>query len=261
MTALFAENDLTAFSSWPAARRAEFQDMVSVLDEIALQFHLSVGGVHDGTAAPLSPEQERLFREALPMLEKLTTAGFSQITHHLIQMLEAFIPVDPPETFRLIAHAVSDLGAVWLWGRVDGIRSRGPGCGALLSGSPRGIRGEQSPRRSDGLLRRLRASRMAEHSSAHVPPWRDLAVSRSGSVSDAGEVKGSEPSTATVARIFLQQVRFLEAQVSGSTVTMGPSVASLDVRTPRSKSRGVLQSRYTSVPSARASASSMSTPR
>ncbi len=106
MTALSTENDPTAFSSWPAARRAEFQDMVSVLDEIALRFHLSVGGVHDATTAPLSPEQVRLFREALPMLEKLTTAGFSQITHHLIQMLEAFIPVDPPETFRLIAHAV-----------------------------------------------------------------------------------------------------------------------------------------------------------
>jgi hypothetical protein len=106
MTALAAESNLTAFSSWPAARRSEFQDIVSILDEIALRFHLSVGGVHDGTIAPLSPEQMRLFREALPMLEKLTTAGFSQITHHLIQMLEAFIPVDPPETFRLIAHAV-----------------------------------------------------------------------------------------------------------------------------------------------------------
>jgi hypothetical protein len=106
MTVLSAENDPAAFSSWPAALRAEFQDMVSVLDEIALRFHLSVGGIHDGTAAPLSPEQVRLFREVLPMLEKLTTAGFSQITHHLIQMLEAFIPVDPPETFRLIAHGV-----------------------------------------------------------------------------------------------------------------------------------------------------------
>jgi hypothetical protein len=94
MTALAAESDLTAFSSWPAARRSEFQDIVSILDEIALRFHLSVGGVHDETIAPLSPEQMRLFREALPMLEKLTTAGFSQITHHLIQMLEAFIPVD-----------------------------------------------------------------------------------------------------------------------------------------------------------------------
>jgi hypothetical protein len=106
MTALSAENDPTAFSSWPAPRRTEFQDMVSVLDEIALRFHLSVAGVHDATTAPLSPEQVRFFREALPMLEKLTTAGFSQITHHLIQMLEAFIPVDPPETFKLIAHAV-----------------------------------------------------------------------------------------------------------------------------------------------------------
>jgi hypothetical protein len=98
-------------ANWPGDAegllvRAEFQDMVSVLDEIALRFHLSVGGIHDATAAPLSPEQVRLFHEALPMLETLTTAGFSQITHHLIQMLEAFIPVDPPETFRLIAQAV-----------------------------------------------------------------------------------------------------------------------------------------------------------
>jgi hypothetical protein len=95
MTTLSTENDPTAFSSWPAERRAEFQEMVSVLDEIALRFHLSVGSVHDVTTAPLSFEQVRLFREALPILEKLTTAGFSQITHHLIQMLEAFIPVDP----------------------------------------------------------------------------------------------------------------------------------------------------------------------
>ncbi len=106
MTALSAENDLTAFSSWPAARRAEFQDMVSVLDEIALRFHLSVAGVHDATAAPLSPEQVRLFRETLPMLEKLTTARI--LPNHAPSHSDAgsFHSGHPPETFRLIAHAV-----------------------------------------------------------------------------------------------------------------------------------------------------------
>ena len=136
MTALSTENDLTAFSSWLVARRAEFQDMVSILDEIALRFHLSVGGVHDATAAPLSPEQVRLFREALPMLEKLTTAGFSQITHHLTQMLEAFIPAEPAETFRLIAHAVRTSERYGYGVEFDGIRSRGPDRGAVSWGLP-----------------------------------------------------------------------------------------------------------------------------
>jgi hypothetical protein len=61
--------------------------------------------VHDGSN-PLSPPQIRLFDETLPLLEKLSGAGFSQITHHLVQMLESFVAVEPPKVFELIAKAV-----------------------------------------------------------------------------------------------------------------------------------------------------------
>jgi hypothetical protein len=64
-----------------------------------------VSGVHDGSN-PLSPPQIRLFDETLPLLEKLSGAGFSQITHHLVQMLESFVAVEPPKVFELIAKAV-----------------------------------------------------------------------------------------------------------------------------------------------------------
>jgi len=105
MRRLAAENDLNAFSSWPEASRVEYQEMVSVVEEIALRLHLSVSGVHDGSN-PLSPPQIRLFDETLPLLEKLSGAGFSQITHHLVQMLESFVAVEPPKVFELIAKAV-----------------------------------------------------------------------------------------------------------------------------------------------------------
>jgi len=47
-----------------------------------------------------------LFNEALPLFERLSGAIVAPIAHHLIQALEAFIPLDPPRVFALIARSI-----------------------------------------------------------------------------------------------------------------------------------------------------------
>jgi hypothetical protein len=82
--------------------------MVEVVTEIAMRLHFEAAGAgnHAGQQVEPSAAQIRLFRESEPLLVRLSDVFVPQVAHHLIQMVEAFISVDPKLVFALIANAV-----------------------------------------------------------------------------------------------------------------------------------------------------------
>ena len=45
------------------------------------------------------PQQERFYRELSSTIDRLSAVGIPSGVHHLIEMLEAFIPIDPKRFF------------------------------------------------------------------------------------------------------------------------------------------------------------------
>ena len=102
-----ARLDLRNFNSWPGSDQTTVRDMFGVLDEVSLRLHFATGNHHGVTAqTEISPQLVRLYWEAQPILNRLANAIVAPIAHHLIQMLETFIPIDPAGVFQLMAQAV-----------------------------------------------------------------------------------------------------------------------------------------------------------
>lgn len=100
-----ARLDLRSFNSWPAADQTVVRDMFGILDEVSLRLQFATGN-HHGPPPEVSPPLARLYWEARPIVSRLATAIVVPVAHHLIQMLETFIPTDPAGVFELIAQAV-----------------------------------------------------------------------------------------------------------------------------------------------------------
>jgi hypothetical protein len=103
-----ARLDLRNFSDWPDADQATVRNMFGILDEVSLRLHFATGNHHGIHSQPsdLSPQLIRVYHEAKPILSRLANAIVAPIAHHLIQTLEAFIPIDPAGVFALVALAV-----------------------------------------------------------------------------------------------------------------------------------------------------------
>jgi hypothetical protein len=100
--------DLKKLSSWPSGTQETVRSMFRILDEVTMRLYFVSGMHRDGVSPPMKPsdEQIRLYREALPLLERLSSVIVASVAHHLIQTLEAFVSVDPMKIFALIARSV-----------------------------------------------------------------------------------------------------------------------------------------------------------
>lgn len=54
----------------------------------------------------VSPQPKRFYQEAHAILDGLAGAAFLNVTHHLLQTLEHFIPVDPRDVFLRIHRVI-----------------------------------------------------------------------------------------------------------------------------------------------------------
>ncbi len=97
--------DLRNFSSWPEADQTAVRDMFGILDEVALRLQFATGN-HHGPPSEVSPQLARLYWETRPIVSRLANAIVVPVAHHLIQMLETYIPIDPAGVFELVAQAV-----------------------------------------------------------------------------------------------------------------------------------------------------------
>jgi hypothetical protein len=51
-------------------------------------------------------EQERFYRELTPTIDRLSTIGLASMVHHLVEMLELFVPLDPRRVFLQVSALV-----------------------------------------------------------------------------------------------------------------------------------------------------------
>jgi hypothetical protein len=100
--------DILKFNTWPETDQAAVRGMFGILDEVSLRLYFAAGTHSDGSAPTddISHERTRLYWEAKSILARLANASLAPIAHHLIQTLEAFIPLDPSGVFDLIAQSV-----------------------------------------------------------------------------------------------------------------------------------------------------------
>jgi hypothetical protein len=104
---IYADYDLAQSREWPPQLVSRVQALNSVLDDMAMRTYFASGGNDntDCTQEELA-RRRRLYRELMPMLDRLAECGVVHSAYYLIQALEHFIPADPAGVFRLIVKSV-----------------------------------------------------------------------------------------------------------------------------------------------------------
>lgn len=99
--------DMGSFNTWPSDDQAVVRSMFGLLNEVSQRMHFATGN-HHGVVQQieLTPQLVRFYQETKPIVSRLANAIVAPIAHHLIQMLEMFIPLDPAGVFERIAQAV-----------------------------------------------------------------------------------------------------------------------------------------------------------
>ncbi|PLZ01141.1 hypothetical protein CY652_17825 [Burkholderia sp. WAC0059] len=104
---IYAEHDVAKSREWPSEVVSRAQALSGVLDDMALRIYFASGGNNnaDHTREELA-RRWRLYRELMPVLDRLAECSVVHTAYYLIQALENFIQADPPSVFRLIVKSV-----------------------------------------------------------------------------------------------------------------------------------------------------------
>lgn len=101
------------FNVWPEAEQKKAQSLVRLIDDIGRQVYFASGafdsrrqGRTDGERSLTPEERERFYREAGLIFDELADVGLPSLAHHLLETLEAFIPLDPCGVFLWIGRVV-----------------------------------------------------------------------------------------------------------------------------------------------------------
>jgi hypothetical protein len=95
--------------------RVQFEALAKLTSSIATEIYFASGAHQPNNAGPpaiRSQEQERFYREADGVFDKLAAVGLPGLAHHLTETMEMFIPVDPAGVFLRIA-AIVRAGRTW----------------------------------------------------------------------------------------------------------------------------------------------------
>ncbi|HHT8834235.1 ATP-binding protein [Burkholderia cenocepacia] len=104
---IYSEHDPTKSRDWPLEVVSKAQALNSVLDDMALRIYFASGGSNDADGSHTELGRRwRLYRELVPVLDRLAECSVVHTAYYLIQSLENFIPTDPAGVFRLIVKSV-----------------------------------------------------------------------------------------------------------------------------------------------------------
>jgi len=103
---IWTENGLDRAASWPESEREKLSEMFKVMDQITMRLCFAAGAQNGGAPVPDTAEHRRFYQDVKPLLTRLADVMFVHVAHYLIQTLEAFIEIDPPGVFELIARSV-----------------------------------------------------------------------------------------------------------------------------------------------------------
>lgn len=100
------------FKQWPQQNQDKAKSLAQLIDRIGTHVYFT-SGAHDSqrqsgsvAAQRPKPESERFYREATTILDELAEAALPSVTHHLVETLEFFIPIDPRGVFLRIGQVV-----------------------------------------------------------------------------------------------------------------------------------------------------------
>ncbi len=101
------------FNDWSQQDQNSARSFARLIDLLARDVYFASGSYNSkrrnqtDIVQTLNREKiERFYREASPILDELADIGFPSVTHHLIETLEAFIPIDPSGVFLRIGRVV-----------------------------------------------------------------------------------------------------------------------------------------------------------
>jgi len=98
--------------TWPKEEQEKVVALLRIIDTLAKQVYYASGAFDQKkrrkipTRKPLTKEQERFYRESAPLIDELAEIALPSVTHHLLEMLEVFIPLDPRDVFLRIGRIV-----------------------------------------------------------------------------------------------------------------------------------------------------------
>lgn len=103
------------YAEWPEKEKARLKSLLQLIDSCGDQIYFG-SGAHakrsqrdGGKSEKLVPEDamRRFYAEGAPIIERLAQSGLPSVTHHLLETLEVFIPIDPAGVFVRIGQVIT----------------------------------------------------------------------------------------------------------------------------------------------------------
>jgi hypothetical protein len=103
-----------SLNEWPQEHQESAQKFARLIDHLAREIYFASGVYNNKKQKQTDAAEklkhlpvERFYKEAGPILDELADIGFPSVTHHLLETLEAFIPLDPRGVFLRLGRVVS----------------------------------------------------------------------------------------------------------------------------------------------------------
>jgi hypothetical protein len=105
-TSLLAQSQT---EEWPESATEVLRGVAHLVDHCASELYFASGvfsGGQNEEKRITFEEQERFYRELTPTIDRLSTIGLASMVHHLVEMLELFVPLDPRRVFLQVSALV-----------------------------------------------------------------------------------------------------------------------------------------------------------
>ncbi len=103
----------SAFNDWSTYDQERAKSLTRLVDHVGGEVYFASGAYDTKDKDRTEEEQaltrkrvERFYSESGLVLDELTRVGLPNVTHHLLETLEAFIPLDPRGVFLRITRVV-----------------------------------------------------------------------------------------------------------------------------------------------------------
>lgn len=103
---IYSEHDLAKSRQWPSEVMSQAKALNNVLDGMAMRVYFASGGNNAVQSQETLVRRWRLYRELMPVLDRLAECNVVHTAYFFIQTLENFIQADPAGVFRLIIKSV-----------------------------------------------------------------------------------------------------------------------------------------------------------
>jgi hypothetical protein len=107
-------------ATWQATPRsdedlARAREAASILDAAMRELYFASGAYDPQSSPPTSPRppqpvHQRFYREAHDLLDQMAEIQLPSVTHHLVETLQFFVPLDPRGVFLCVDRAVTEGG-------------------------------------------------------------------------------------------------------------------------------------------------------